>query len=146
MLHLIPEKERAQGFQDLDLDEDNTPMERTSGIQWYAESDQFWFRINLKERPHTRRGLLSFVSSIFDPLGFLALVILSAKMILRDLCRQKFRWDEDLPDTVVSWKKWIRSLPQLVGFGVDKCTKSKQFDAPVYAQPHHFADESEDAY
>lgn len=101
LLNSIPEEERAQEFQDLDLDEDNLPMERALGIQWCAESDQFRFKINLKDRPHTRRGLLSLVSSIFDPLGFLAPVILPAKRILQDLCRQKYSWDEDLPDTVV---------------------------------------------
>lgn len=147
LLNSIPEEERAQGFQDLDFDEDNLPMERALGIQWCAESDQFRFKINLKDRPHTRRGLLSLVSSIFDPLGFLAPVILPAKRILQDLCRQKYSWDKDLPDTVVkSWNKWILSLPQLEKFGVDRCVKSKQFGAPVFAQLHHFADASEDAY
>ncbi|KAJ8410005.1 hypothetical protein AAFF_G00210460 [Aldrovandia affinis] len=147
LLNSIPEEERAQGFQDLDLDEDNLPMERALGIQWCAESDQFKFKINLKDRPHTRRGLLSLVSSIFDPLGFLAPVILPAKIILQELCRQKYSWDEDLPDNVVeSWKRWISGLQQLENFGVDRCVKTKQFGAPVFAQLHHFADASEGAY
>lgn len=84
---LNPEEEGAQGFQDLDLDKDNLQMERALGIQWCAESDQFMFKINLKDGPHTRRGLLSLVSSIFDPLGFLAPVVSPAKRILQDLCR-----------------------------------------------------------
>lgn len=45
----IPEDERAQGFRDLDLDEDNLPMEKALGIQRCAESDQFRFKINLKD-------------------------------------------------------------------------------------------------
>lgn len=147
LLNSIPEEERAQGFQDLDLDEDNLPMERALGIQWCAESDQFKFKINLKERPHTRRGLLSLVSSIFDPLGFLAPVVLPAKRILQDLCRRKYGWDEDLPvDVIKSWKKWVSGLLQLENFGVDRCIKTKQFGAPAFAQLHHFADASEDAY
>ncbi|GAA6232368.1 uncharacterized protein LOC120493481, partial [Lates japonicus] len=147
LLSSIPEKERAQGFQYLDLDENNLPMERALGIQWCAESDQFRFKINLKDRPHTRRGLLSLVSSIFDPLGFLAPVVLPAKRILQDLCRQKYSWDQDLPDSIVKiWKKWISSLPQFEKFRVNRCIKSKQFGAPVNAQLHHFADASENAY
>lgn len=147
LLNSIPEEERAKGFQDLDLDEDNLPMERALGIQWCAETDQFKFKINLKVRPHTRRGLLSLVCSIFDPMGFLAPVVLPAKRILQDLCRQKYSWDEDLPDNVIkSWKRWMSGLKQLETFGVDRCVKSKQFGVPVFAQLHHFADASQDAY
>ncbi len=147
LLNSIPEEERAQGFQDLDLDEHNLPMERALGIHWCVESDQFKFKVNLKDRPHTRRGLLSLVSSIFDPLGFLAPVILPAKRIMQDLCRLKYSWDEDLPDNVInSWKRWISGLQQLEKFGVNRCVKTKQFGASVFAQLHHFADTSEDAY
>ena len=101
VLNSIPENERAQGFQDLDLNMDSLPMERALGIQWCAETDQFKFKINLKDRPHTRRGLLSFVCSIFDPLGFIAPVVLPSKRMLQDLCRQKYSWDESLPEDVI---------------------------------------------
>lgn len=147
LLNSIPDEERAQGFKVLNPDESNLPMERALGIQWCAESDQFKFKINLKNRPNTRRGLLSLLSSIFDPLGFVAPVILCAKKILHDLCRRKYGWDEYLPEDVIkSWNKWVADLQRLDDFGVDRSIKSKQFGAPVFAQLHHFADASEDAY
>ncbi|KAK2879287.1 hypothetical protein Q8A73_007303, partial [Channa argus] len=147
LLNSIPEEERAQGFKNLDLDEGNLPMERALGIQWCAESDKFKFKINLKDRPHTRRGLLSLVSSIFDPLGFLAPIVLPAKKILQDLCRRKLSWDEQLPDDVIkSWTRWVSDLQQLEKFEVNRSVKTRQFGSPVSAQLHHFADASEDAY
>ncbi|KAL7880976.1 hypothetical protein SRHO_G00032300 [Serrasalmus rhombeus] len=147
VLNSIPEQDRAEGFQDLDLEVDNLPIERALGVQWCSESDQYRFKINLKERPHTKRGLFSIVSSIFDPLGFLSPIVLPAKGILQDLCRQKYSWDENLPDNVVKdWNKWISSLQQLADFGVDRCIKPKQFGEPVFAQLHHFADASANAY
>lgn len=51
LLNSIPEDERAQGFQDLDLNMDSLPMERALGIQWCAEMDQFKFKINIKRSP-----------------------------------------------------------------------------------------------
>lgn len=79
LLTLFSEEQRAQGFQDLALDQDSLPVERMLGIQWCADLDQFKFKISLKDWPLTRRGLLSLVSSIFDPLGFLAPVPIPAK-------------------------------------------------------------------
>lgn len=56
---------------ELDLDTE-LPVERTSGLQWYVETAQFGFKVSAQERPQTKRGILSVVSSIYDPQGFLA--------------------------------------------------------------------------
>lgn len=147
LLNTIPANERASGFQNLDLDQDYLPVERALGVQWCTETDQFKFKVDIKDRPHTRRGLLSLVSSIYDPLGFLAPVILPAKRLLQELCRLKSGWDEELPDHIIKkWKRWLSDLKHLDGFGVNRCIKTKHFGPPVSAQLHHFADASEDAY
>ena len=39
----------------------------------------------IKDRPCTRRGILSAVNSLYDPLGMAAPFILSAKLLLQDL-------------------------------------------------------------
>ena len=57
------------------------PMERPLGVQWNIEVDQFNFRVVLKDKPLTRRGVMSTISSIYDPLGFLALVLLRGRYI-----------------------------------------------------------------
>jgi len=44
----------------------------------------------------TRRGILSVVSSIFDPLGFMNPFMLPAKRIIQELCRKKVVWDSPL--------------------------------------------------
>ena len=49
-----------------------TTIERVLGIQWSLEDDCFRFRITLKDRPATRRGILSAVSTVYEPLGFLS--------------------------------------------------------------------------
>lgn len=67
----------------LDLDKDRLPIETALGLQWRVDSDHFLFNSYLSQKPHTRRGMLSIVSSIFDPLGFLAPLILPAKQLLQ---------------------------------------------------------------
>lgn len=42
--------------------------------------------------------ILSVVSSIYDPLGFVAPFIFLAKTILQDMCRSKPRWDDQIPE------------------------------------------------
>ena len=71
---------------DLDLTRDYLPIERAIGVQWqwYVESDTLKFRIELADRPSTRREILSTVSSVFDPLGVLAPFVLIGKRILPD--------------------------------------------------------------
>ena len=72
-------------------------MERALGVEWDVEHDVFTFSIANKHKPLMRRGILSAVSSIYDPLGFLAPVILTAKQILQHLCKMKVSWDETVP-------------------------------------------------
>jgi hypothetical protein len=39
------------------------------GVQWDLKSDSLTFSVALPERPYTRRGLLSTINSVYDPLG-----------------------------------------------------------------------------
>lgn len=72
LLLSIPENSRSEEMKDLDFDQDILPVERALGVQWCTETDSFEFKINIQEKPLTRRGILSMVSSIYDPLGMLA--------------------------------------------------------------------------
>ena len=74
---------------DLDLGHESLLIERALGVQWCVQSDIFEFRIVFNDKPPTRRGILSIVSSIYDPLGFAAPPTLLAKKILQELCRKE---------------------------------------------------------
>ena len=89
VLESIPEDERSKEVKLLDLNYDDLSIERALGVQWCVESDTFGFRIIVKDKPLTRRGILSSVYSIYDPLGFAAPFTLTAKKLLQDLCREE---------------------------------------------------------
>ena len=73
------------------------------------ETDDFNFRIMDEGKALTRRGILSVVSSMYDPLGFVAPIILPAKSLLQSLCKQKYGWDEEISqaDSTV-WQEWLK--------------------------------------
>ena len=100
VLEGIPEADRAEEVKNLDFNRDTDLTERALGVQWSIESDAFKFTIALKERPITRRGILSTVSSIFDPFGFVAPVLLEGKSILQELCRKNLDWDDPVPEDI----------------------------------------------
>ncbi|XP_053398193.1 uncharacterized protein LOC123532323 [Mercenaria mercenaria] len=96
VLNQIPVEDRANGLRNTDLLRDDLPIERALGIQWCVESDTFQFRITLKDKPFSRRGVLSTLGSVYNPLGFLAPVILIGKQLLQQMCKDQTDWDSSL--------------------------------------------------
>lgn len=137
VLENIPQSERAASVVDLALDE--IPGERTLGIQWNVGADKFCFKVVAKEKPLTRRGVLSVASLLYDPLGFVAPFTLSAKMILQELCKKKLGWDERIDgEQLKRWKDWLADLPKLSEVPVSRCFTPLGFGDVVQVQLHHF--------
>ncbi|XP_072768487.1 uncharacterized protein [Nerophis lumbriciformis] len=143
----IPQEHRAKEIKELDLDKDNLPMERALGLHWCVETDVFKFTVVVPERPHTRRGILSVVSSVYDPLGLLGPFTLPAKMIMQELCKEKLQWDETIPHVFSQqWTGWLADLSKMKEFKVDRCMQPTHFGQITHSQLHHFSDASESGY
>ena len=75
----IPEHERASSVVNLDIED--LPTACTLGLKWNVEADKVIWDVSTKfqhlveTKPVTRRGILSIVSSLSDPLGFIALTL-----------------------------------------------------------------------
>ena len=95
VLSEIPDRERARPTLDLDLE--NLPVERTLGVQWDVEKDAFLSKVHFPHQPSTKRGILSAVTSLYDPMGFVCPVILEAKKILQKLWKLNLGWDDEIP-------------------------------------------------
>lgn len=95
VLKSIPLSEHAAEVKALDLAFKDVKLERALGIHWHIESDTF--RFSLKDPPATRRGILSTVASLYDPLGFVAPFMLMGKRVLQEMCRHSTGWDDSLP-------------------------------------------------
>ncbi|KAK7930586.1 hypothetical protein WMY93_006981 [Mugilogobius chulae] len=114
VMNAFPQEERATDLKDLDLDVDPLPLQRSLGVSWNLENDSFTFRVGKDTKPFTRRGILSVVNSLYDPLGFAAPVTIQGKALYRELTLEQQDWDEPLPaHRETEWTKWTDSLSVL---------------------------------
>ena len=148
VLATVPESERAKELHSLDLSQETLPTTRTLGVGWCTDSDSFQFHMNLKEQPATRRGILSIIASVYDPLGFVAPYLLQGKQILQELCKQKSTWDEELDKGIlVKWKIWKEGLPKLSELQIARCYHHGDYASTDLIQEiHHFSDASATGY
>ena len=129
------------------IDEEHGRIERTLGLEWNSKSDSFRYRISLPETAATRRGILSSVSSIFDPLGIICPMTLPAKMILQRLCEKAIGWDEALPPEERSaWQLWVNAVQKIRNIEIPRCFRGKDYELDCRLQLHIFCDASHVGY
>eukprot|EP00079_Xenopus_tropicalis_P026785 XP_012820751.2 PREDICTED: uncharacterized protein LOC101731053 [Xenopus tropicalis] len=114
VMKAFPSQDHANDLRDLDLGTDTLPVQRSLGLNWDLKSDTFTFQVNKDEKPFTRRGVLSTVNSLYDPLGFAAPVTVQGKALLRELTVESCDWDSPLPAAKEQvWIEWRDSLGAL---------------------------------
>ncbi|XP_008482926.1 uncharacterized protein LOC103519612 [Diaphorina citri] len=140
LLQSIPEDNRLSAH--VNFESDMTI--KILGLQWQALDDYFYFNVNWSDRPCTKRSVLSAISTIFDPLGFLQPTILCCKLLISDLWKEKIDWDESPPtDMCDRWQLFQSQLCELSQLKIPR---------PLYLSSTHsilligFADASEKAY
>lgn len=122
-------------------------VEHVLGLQWDVKRDIFSIRTVEKQSPPTKRGLLSMLASVYDPLGMVSPVVVVAKIIFQSECRLSKGWDEKLSAENMSlWAKWKEDLNQLSNFNIPRCVKPLDFNKDLTYSFHHFCDASQYAY
>ena len=130
LLDFFPPSERAEGFT-LDLDESSSST-RTLGIKWDASRDVFMLEVNLPNRDFTKRGILSVLGSLYDPIGIVNPIALQGRLLQRRLITppdsedphdlKKYGWDDELPTEYrPEWDQWRMSLKALDKFTIPRC-------------------------
>lgn len=142
----FPTEDLAKDLMSLDLIKDNLPLQRSLGISWNLRTDWFTFRLSLDEKPYIRRGVLSCLNSFYDPIGFVAPVLVRGKLLLRKLIEKSTDWDQHLPEQYqVKWDQWKQQLPFLENLEIPRpylpVSPEKHFKREI----HVFTDASEEA-
>jgi hypothetical protein len=117
------------------------------GILWDTEEDCFRFRVNLphsEETVYTKHVILSEIARLFDPLGWLAPVIISAKIFMQSLWKLEVTWDEPLTKDVQEyWVNFKETLQYLAELRIPRCVLPKSFSSISLIG---YSDASEKAY
>jgi len=147
VIESVPTCDRSKELKNLDLTRDALPKEHALGLQWNVEQDSLCFRVNVQSKPATRRGILSVVNFVFNPLGFGAPAIQPMKVLLQELCKAKLDWDKPIPlQQENRWNAFLQKLPLLNGFSIPRCYKPQGYRKVVTACIHHFSDASEKSF
>lgn len=140
LLDGIPEAERAKEVKDFSSD----CKSKVLGVKWNVKSDVLYFDVSASSNSLvTRRHMLSFVSSNFDPLGLVSPVVIIGKLLFQEATRLKLPWDEEVPESLrLKWEIWLRNLRLLTEFEVLRCFRPFGF-GDSFSEIHHFSDSSE---
>ncbi|XP_043222648.1 uncharacterized protein LOC122381925 [Amphibalanus amphitrite] len=145
VMSCLPETDRAPSHK-MDLTKGVLSPQRALGVQWDVDHDTLSFRVEVQRGPASRRGILSTVSAMYDPLGFGAPFLLPAKVLLQDLCRLQLGWDDPIPYSHLQrWNQWCEELADLRDFSVPRSVAPLHGEARS-RQLHMFADASEVGY
>jgi len=101
---------------------DRLPVNKTLGIFWNTDNDNFEIKVRLVLKSATRRGILSMASQMFDPFGLVQPYALPVKQLMQQLCEMNSGWDEYIPeDLEATWQRWVQALPRLEDVTVRRC-------------------------
>lgn len=117
------------------------------GLCWLKGSDELAIRVKNLAAPEkwTKRIILSEITKLYDPNGFISPVIVKAKMLMQKIWRDKdLKWDNEASDDIKrEWLEFYSNLALLSQFRVNRWLKMQQGSK---IQIHGFCDASEKAY
>ena len=130
---------------------DKTVIEshKVLGLKWSPQNDSFSFDgIEVSENLClTKRLVLSLVSRLFDPLGFLNPFVIRAKILFQNLWREEYDWDQTLSDEWKEWfGDWLKELVMLKGWSIPRRYLNYMWSENPSLVLHGFGDASPQAY
>ena len=122
-------------------------LSKVLGMGWEEEEDIIRFSISsLDENDITKRSCLSNICRIYDPIGLLTPVTVSAKIILRKVWahRPKLDWDDQLPTELHrEWNLFRESISYVKSLKFSRSLKPDIAESPLLIV---LSDGSKDAY
>lgn len=117
------------------------------GLTWNRKPDEFDYSVNMSPSaaPETKRTVISEISRLYDPLGWIAPCIITSKVCIQKLWISGIGWDDELPpDLSKEWRCYRSELEKLVDFHVPRWIGKGEEDITI--EIHGFSNASNKAY
>ncbi len=119
------------------------------GMEWSPEEDSFTFD-GVSLDPGlviTKRVVLSLISRLFDPMGFLVPFVINLKCLFQDLWKQGLEWDVEVrAEHSALVLTWIQDLEELKGWRIQRPYLAGPWRDVQSIRLEAFGDASEKAY
>lgn len=130
----------------------NSDISTILGMMWNLSKDEVGLDLsfieNVLKRPRHRtsmRVVLSVSSQLYDPIGFVSPVVITARLLIQDAWIRRLQWDEELPkDMRDQFWNWVDQLPNLLNVQVPRWFGTE--DNNDHIELHVFGDASIKAY
>ncbi|XP_065093953.1 uncharacterized protein LOC135714509 [Ochlerotatus camptorhynchus] len=146
-------KGAATEEKNLNIGEEAT-TEKVFGMWWNTSNDCFTYKLSSRydeallsgSRRPTKREVLRTLMMIYDPLGFIAHLLMFLKVLLQEIWRTLVGWDDPIEDLQFEkWLKWLAVFPDMRLVEVPRCYRSlTSVEAEV--EMHTFVDASENGF
>lgn len=126
VLNAVPVGHQVSCPQSFDTESDSGI--KVLGLQWHPSEDFFSCVLRLSlPVTYTKRGVLSMIARIFDPLGLFAPTIFYGKCIMQRTWSANVTWDEPLPANIShDWSSFVSDLPSLGSLKVPRHFNSRR--------------------
>ncbi|UYV60400.1 hypothetical protein LAZ67_1001040 [Cordylochernes scorpioides] len=143
ILDFLPKDQKGinQSFDFKDL-----PSVKLLGILWDPSLDSFTIRVKPPDiQVSSKRSLLSLIAIIYDPLGWMAPLVIIFKIMLQKLWAKGCNWDERLPECIQrQWTGIEGDINQLNKISIPRYIPCRS--SILTLELHGFCDSSEKAY
>ena len=142
IMRSIPVEKRAK-IQETQEIRDGSTSENALGVKWLVHKDVLGFKVDFSTDDGTRRGCLSTLHRIKDPLGLAAPFLLKGRKILQKLAVEGGSWDKEISVEVKKeWNQWREELMLLNAVNIQRCYRSPTFGEATDVTLHCFSDAS----
>ena len=127
---------------------ESSPTSKVLGVGYDFESDCFFVKIGDKHLRNvvTKTDVLSWISSVFDPVGFVCPYVLKGRMFFQRINELDINWKDRVPDDIlVPFNRWKDSVIHLKLLRIPRWTSALGLEDSV-AELVCFCDASSEAY